>query len=170
MGTLYRIIDRKNKLYYEMDGWSIDAESLKSPASLYFHLTEHRKEEWEIQMVASIIKDVAKYMDFPLEAHSDTGSDFYHDCESEGYRCCGSRFWSYNKIWNKIWSPFDPLPAEANTYFVWDTEPCTASQPKPTLCYFNGRHWCDGDGRPLSIHAPFWWASLDNEYAQELAK
>ena len=38
MGTLYRLIDDRNKLYYDLDKWSAPyREAIKTPAELHAH-------------------------------------------------------------------------------------------------------------------------------------
>jgi hypothetical protein len=167
MGTCYRIIDHTNKLYYDMDKWSVTEEALQSPEALIAYMTEGiARDSWQIQMAEAVVRDVKKYMAFPLVYATDTGGSDDFDEAGANYRQCGDRFWSYHGIW----SPFDPLPVGSGTYLVWDKDPCSASKNWCEARYFNGRQWCDVNHLPLALHSPFWWAQHDNAYGLENIK
>lgn len=158
MGTCYRIVDDASRLYYNMDKWCINDDDLVSLEALQAWAKEVPAcgEQWMVNMANAIVRDVSRNMKFPLTAHGD-GGDVFHDIEEAGYRCCGERFCSYHGVS----VPFDPLPVQPGTYLVWDKEPFSASSPRPDRRQWDGKHWCDSSNRPLALHAPFWWTTLD---------
>jgi hypothetical protein len=169
MGTCCRIVDPKNKLYYEMDKWYVGNDDLVSVEALTKRLVDDpiadEEDAWRVNMGRAIVATVSKYMTFPLESHTD-GGDVYFDIEEQGYVCCGDRFSSGCNV-N---TPYDPKPPAPGEYFTWHDEWFAASGPAPVKRLWNGTHWCDARGWRLTVDTPVWWASLDNEVAIERTK
>lgn len=171
MGTLYRIVDHKNKLFYDMDRWVVWPEVLTSVEELTAHLVtgpaERNEPKWIIDMGAAVVRDVSKHMEFPLDRAYDC-EDEYHDVEDEGYTYCGDRFCSHVNI-N---TPYDSKPDVVGEYATWLCNPFNYGMPDSTRMYWNGAQWksTDSDDWGLASDVPVWWTPLDNSDITERLK
>lgn len=166
MGTCYRIIDHKNKRYYDMDKWSVHDSDLTSKTTLHqrlvLDLQEEGEEEWRIEMGKAIVRDVARHMEFPLTYGTDT-SDGFMEVEEAGYMYVGDRFCSYHGVS----TPYDPKPIVPGIYAVWDDDPFTASKPKPYAQFWDGNYWCDLNRKRLVVEPRLWWCNVTHPVVVE---
>lgn len=154
MGTCYRLVDHKRKLYYDLNKWyAMDVQAVEAATSfeaLASALSAHSDETWYAESAKQIAEKVTEYMELPVVVNADT-SDW--DVAEEGYVECGGRF----TVGNGFHHPYEGVPQWANTYVVCQECPGNHST-KFELCKWDGSHWLDKKGLPLALHTPFYWA------------